>query len=140
MFWRPATAFDPAELVTEQGFRDQPGWHPGTGLCQPPPGRGLQCGAPDLPHGLRRLPDPDGAELLQFGCRMDAGGRRVGGRRTPRWGRVRRGWHQAAGTKHKQNVFDDFIAAAEWLIEPSTLRPQLAIRAARTAACWSAPR
>ena len=35
-----------------------------------------------------------------------------------------KGWH-AAGTKtHKQNVFDDFIAAAEWLIAEKYTRPQ----------------
>jgi prolyl oligopeptidase len=37
-------------------------------------------------------------------------------------------WHQAGKTVKKQNVFDDFIAAAEWLIrEKRTTRDKLAI-------------
>ncbi len=37
-------------------------------------------------------------------------------------------WHQAAMLEKKQNVFDDFIAAAEWLIDQGyTRREQLAI-------------
>jgi prolyl oligopeptidase len=37
-------------------------------------------------------------------------------------------WHQAGTKLHKQNVFDDFIAAAEWLIaEKYTSTPKLAI-------------
>ncbi|MEQ8998180.1 MAG: prolyl oligopeptidase family serine peptidase [Coleofasciculus sp. B1-GNL1-01] len=33
-------------------------------------------------------------------------------------------WHQAGTKLNKQNVFDDFIAAAEWLIENNYTRPQ----------------
>ncbi|HUF78560.1 MAG TPA: prolyl oligopeptidase family serine peptidase, partial [Thermoanaerobaculia bacterium] len=33
-------------------------------------------------------------------------------------------WHQAGIKVHKQNVFDDFIAAAEWLIENRYTRPE----------------
>jgi prolyl oligopeptidase len=37
-------------------------------------------------------------------------------------------WHQAGTKLHKQNVFDDFIAAAEWLIANKyTSTPKLAI-------------
>ncbi|MEM8720319.1 MAG: prolyl oligopeptidase family serine peptidase [Cyanobacteria bacterium P01_G01_bin.39] len=37
-------------------------------------------------------------------------------------------WHQAGMKQHKQNVFDDFIAAAEWLInEKYTSQQKLAI-------------
>jgi len=40
-------------------------------------------------------------------------------------------WHQAGMKLKKQNVFDDFIAAAEWLIANKyTSTPQLAIRGA----------
>ena len=33
-------------------------------------------------------------------------------------------WHRAGKTLHKQNVFDDFIAAAEWLIANGYTRPE----------------
>jgi len=40
-----------------------------------------------------------------------------------------RKWHEAGSLHEKQNTFDDFIAAGEWLIrEGSTSTPQLAIK------------
>ena len=48
-------------------------------------------------------------------------------------------WHQAGTKARKQNVFDDFISAAEWLIANKyTSTPKLAVSAAATAGCSSA--
>ena len=45
-------------------------------------------------------------------------------------------WHRAGMLEKKQNVFDDFIAAAEALIPRSTpTKTTLPFRAARTGAC-----
>jgi len=46
-------------------------------------------------------------------------------------------WHDAGTKLKKQNVFDDFIAAADWLMPTNILRgKKLASMAGRTAACW----
>src|SRR4030095_1713340 len=43
-------------------------------------------------------------------------------------GEYRQGWHEAGTKLKKQNVFDDFIAAAEWLVANRyTSRDHLAI-------------
>ncbi len=39
-------------------------------------------------------------------------------------GEYGRAWHEAGKREHKQNVFDDFIAAAEWLVENNYTRPE----------------
>ena len=46
-------------------------------------------------------------------------------------------WHRAGMREHKQQVFDDFHAAADWLVGAAASRPAIASRsaAARTAGC-----
>jgi len=45
-------------------------------------------------------------------------------------------WHEAGAKRNKQNVFDDFIAAAEWLIANRyTSTPKLAIAGEAMAGC-----
>lgn len=49
-------------------------------------------------------------------------------------------WHRGGMLDKKQNVFDDFIAAAEYLIANKyTSSKKLAIAGVRTAACWWVP-
>ena len=49
-------------------------------------------------------------------------------------------WHEAGMKHEKQNVFNDFIAAAEYLIDNKyTSTPKLAIGGGATAGCSSAP-
>ena len=45
-------------------------------------------------------------------------------------------WHRAGMFEKKQNVFDDFIGAAEWLVQNHYTKPaRLAIKAVRMAVC-----
>ena len=70
-----------------------------------------------------------------------------GGRHCTRWPYLRGGgeygedWHRAGMLGNKQNVFDDFVAAAEWLIANGHAAPaRLAITGGSNGGCWWAPR
>ena len=94
---------------------------------------------PGLPDGLRRVRLEHDARFPARDPALARDGRHLRGGQSARRRRVRRGVAPGRQTRKKQNVFDDFIAAAEWLIaEKATPRRKLAIRAAPTAACWSA--
>ena len=121
---RPKTAFDPEQFETRRAFvtsRD------GTRLPI------------FIAHRKGLVPDGSNATLL-YGY----GGFNVS--QTPRWGTTAaswlkmggvfvlaatRGggeygtaWHEAGTQLRKQNVFDDFIAAAEWLVAQKITRPE----------------
>ena len=71
-----------------------------------------------MPHPQRSLQPPAFrkprffAELAGIGKEDLAGGGEYG-----------KEWHEAGTKTRKQNVFDDFIAAAEWLIDNRYTRP-----------------
>ena len=95
---------------------------------------------PDAALRLRRLQQLPHTLLSHDPHGVARDGRRARDRQPPRRRRVRRAWHLAGTKLQKQNVFDDFIAAAEWLIANGYTRPPSSpSRAAATAACWSAP-
>ena len=78
-----------------------------------------------LPHRLRRLQHLDGAEFsrslllwLERGGIVAVPNLRGGGE----YGEA---WHQGGCWGQKQNTFDDFIAAAEWLIAEGWTTPAL---------------
>ena len=84
---------------------------------------------PDLPVRLRRVQHLADAPLFTHPrlVWMEMGG--VYAQPNLRGGgEYGKAWHDAGKLRHKQNVFDDFIAAAEWLIANRyTSTPRLAI-------------
>jgi prolyl oligopeptidase len=123
VFRQPQVPFDPAEYETQQVFY---GSNDGTRipmfLCHK---KGLVPDG-DLPTLLYGYGGFDIAQTPGFSVRnlvwMEMGGLFAlanlrGG------GEYGKAWHEAGMKLNKQNVFDDFIAAAEWLIANGYTRP-----------------
>ncbi|HEV3097404.1 MAG TPA: prolyl oligopeptidase family serine peptidase [Candidatus Dormibacteraeota bacterium] len=126
VFWRPATAFDPAELVTEQGFATSPD---GTRVPVFVSHRRDVVSNAARPtyltgYGGFRIPMVPSYSSSAVAWMQEGGVWAVAALRGgSEYGEK---WHAAGMGPHKQNVFDDFIAVAEWLstqgwCSPSTL-------------------
>jgi prolyl oligopeptidase len=128
LYRQPKVAFDPADYETDQVF------YPGKDGTKIPmfvahrKDVGLSAETPLLLTGyggfdISMIPyfDPSAIAWMEQGGIYALADIRGGGE----YGEA---WHQAAMTVHKQTTFDDFIAAAEWLIENHyTSTPKLAI-------------
>jgi prolyl oligopeptidase len=125
---QPRVKFDPADFTVEQVF-----YHSKDGTRVPMMLAYRKNIAKDRPHptllygyGGYNIPmvpafKPEYTGWMELGGVLAVANMRGGGE----YGEE---WHQAGKTLKKQNVFDDFIAAAEWLIrEKRTTRDQLAI-------------
>lgn len=128
IYRKPRVAFDPANYVTRQVF-----YHSKDGTRVPMfitarKGVRLDGHNPTLLYGyggfnISILPSFSPANLvwMEMGGVYAVANIRGGGE----YGEA---WHEAGMKLHKQNVFDDFIAAAEWLIKNRyTTREKLAI-------------
>jgi len=119
----PALTFDPSTFVTEQVFyQSKDGTHVPMFITRKkdlaPNGQ-----LPTLLYGYGgfNIPitprfKPDIVAWLEMGGVFASANLRGGGE----YGRE---WHEAGTKLHKQNVFDDFIAAAEYLHEQNWTRP-----------------
>ena len=128
LYRRPEVGLDPADFLTEQVFYEsKDGTRIPMFLCRK---RGVQPG-PETPCFLYGYGGFDLAQTPGFGVSlltwMEMGGQyavaniRGGGE----YGKT---WHEGGMKLSKQNCFDDFIAAAEWLIQEGyTSTPKLAI-------------
>ncbi|MBW8874734.1 MAG: S9 family peptidase [Acidobacteria bacterium] len=124
VWWQASVPFDPASLEVEQvGYPSKDGTRISMFLVHK---KGLKrdgCN-PTLLYGyggfgISTTPDFD-AGMLPW---LEAGGLYAlpnlrGG------GEYGEDWHRAGMLEKKQNVFDDFIAAAEWLIAQGYTRPE----------------
>jgi prolyl oligopeptidase len=124
LFRRPAVAFDPAPYVTEQVF------YPGRDGTRVPmfitrrKDLELDGSNPVLLYGYGGFDvsltpgySPGVAGWLELGGVFAVANLRGGGE----YGEA---WHLAGTKLAKQVVFDDFIAAAEWLVREGYTRPQ----------------
>jgi len=89
---------------------------------------------------LRRLQHHAQAGLRGAAARLDREGRHLRDACLRGGGEYGEDWHKAGTKERKQNVFDDYIAAADWLVASTTRRTRRSCStAAPTVGCCSAP-
>jgi prolyl oligopeptidase len=128
MVRRPKVKFDPDKYTVEQVFYNSKdgtrvpmmlAYRKDTARDKPQPT--LLYGYGGFNVSLPPHFSPDYAVWMEMGGVLAVANLRGGGE----YGEA---WHQAGKTLNKQNVFDDFIAAAEWLVASGrTSRDKLAI-------------
>ncbi len=128
LFWQPELRYDPKDFVTEQIFFPGKDGERISMFVSHRRGLKLDSGNPTLLYGyggfnISLTPgfNPSNIFFMEQGGVYVEVNLRGGGEYGERW-------HRAGMLENKQNVFDDFIAAAEYLIENGyTSREKLAI-------------
>lgn len=124
LFKRPDTAFDPAQFETRRAFVTSKDGTKFPVFIGHRKGLKLDGSNPTLLYGYGGFNVPTtpsysvtAASWMQMGGVYVAAATRGGGE----YGRA---WHEAGTKLKKQNVFDDFIAAAEWLVAEKITSPK----------------
>ena len=123
LFKRPKTAFDPNQYETRRAFVTSKDGARFPVFIGHRKGLKLDGSNPTLLYGYGGFNQPNTPGFnVTAGTWMQMGGVYVsasirGG------GEYGRAWHEAGTKLQKQNVFDDFIAAAEWLVAQKITSP-----------------
>ncbi len=124
LFKRPVTAFDPAQFETRRAFVTSKDGTRFPVFIGHRKGLKLDGSHPTLLYGYGGFNVPTtpaysttAATWMQMGGVYVTAAIRGGGE----YGRA---WHEAGTKLQKQNVFDDFIAAAEWLVAEKITSPK----------------